>query len=869
VFSQPVTGFTDASHVDLSGSTNGGTGLTASVASVDSTHYTVTVTGMSGVANTGTVKVALLAGAAQAQSNGADSQASTSTDNSVTWDYVAPAVTINQAAGQADPTTQSPIQFTVVFSKPINASSFTGSDISFAGSTVGGTLQASISGSGANYTVSVTGMSGNGTVVASIPAGGVTDAAGNGNTASTSTDNSVTFGSAPGVTINQGAGQPDPTNGNSIKFDVVFSAPVTGFTDASHVDLTGSTNGGAGLTATVTAIDASDYTVTVTGMPANSTGTVKATITAGAATAITGGQTSLASTSTDNSVIWDTTIPSVTINQAVGQTDPTAATPVQFDVVFSKNINASTFTGSDISFTGSTAGGSLTASISPVGSSQTNFTVSVSGMTSTGTVVASIPQGVVQDLAGNPNAASTSTDNSVLFTDDSLIQFSQGVFNTTNGAGTMTITVTRTGNVSQAATVDYTTVDGTAAAGEDYTTVSGTLSWAAGDGASKTFDVKIIKESQCEGNEGVGLSLTNPTGTGVLGPQASAILVVGEHNPKGSGSQFVDSDGDLVTVKLTGPGTVLYYLTDGTGPIAEIDLTGTDPTKSVLNITVKKPKGGSGDGRVQIANVIESDGSGIKALNLGKADVVASALLSTGVMRTGFNMNGYVGVLTVGGLGTAANPATVMLNASQGPPKPNAATKITAGVIGDGINLTVAGVPLAKLTATSVGTGNISAVSIGSVSIKGKPKSKTAAAIPGNFKANLATTGGGLKSFKAAGIVSNANFSIEGDVGSFTALGFADSELYAGYSGANDGSGNFNLPATIKSFKVTGKNEAFIDSFVIAATIKTANIMSIDPDSAITYGLAGHNIGTVSLTMPIKAKLVGGDSQGSFEVLLV
>src|SRR5262249_55923696 len=70
---------------------------------------------------------------------------------------------------------------------------FTGSDISFAGSTVGGTLQANVTGSGTDYTVTVTGMFGLGTVVASIPANSAFDNADNGNVASTSTDNTVTY----------------------------------------------------------------------------------------------------------------------------------------------------------------------------------------------------------------------------------------------------------------------------------------------------------------------------------------------------------------------------------------------------------------------------------------------------------------------------------------------------------------------------------------------------------------------------------------------------------------------------------------------------------------------------------------------------
>src|SRR5213076_1530433 len=112
-------------------------------------------------------------------------------DNTVTYDTQAPAVTINQAVVQADPTGASPISCTVVFGESVT--SFTGSDVSFAGSTVGGTLTATVSGSGTTYTVKVTGMTSPGVVVVSVPTGAAADPAGNTNAASTSTDNSVTY----------------------------------------------------------------------------------------------------------------------------------------------------------------------------------------------------------------------------------------------------------------------------------------------------------------------------------------------------------------------------------------------------------------------------------------------------------------------------------------------------------------------------------------------------------------------------------------------------------------------------------------------------------------------------------------------------
>ena len=85
-----------------------------------------------------------------------------------------------------------------------------------------------VSGSGTS-SVTVSGMTSDGTVTISVPAGAAIDEATNSNTASgTST---VTYDiTPPTVTINQASGQEDPTNDLPIRFDVVFSEPVSGFT---------------------------------------------------------------------------------------------------------------------------------------------------------------------------------------------------------------------------------------------------------------------------------------------------------------------------------------------------------------------------------------------------------------------------------------------------------------------------------------------------------------------------------------------------------------------------------------------------------------------------------------------------------------
>jgi hypothetical protein len=150
--------------------------LTATVTGGPTT-YNVAVSGMAGQ---GTVTASILANVVTG-----GNAASTSTDNSV--GYANRTVTINQAAGQADPTANSPINFTVVFSGPVTG--FTASDINFFGSTAPGTLTATITGGPTTYNVAVSGMTGPGVVKASIPF----NAANEGSALSTSTDNTVTF----------------------------------------------------------------------------------------------------------------------------------------------------------------------------------------------------------------------------------------------------------------------------------------------------------------------------------------------------------------------------------------------------------------------------------------------------------------------------------------------------------------------------------------------------------------------------------------------------------------------------------------------------------------------------------------------------
>ncbi len=220
-------------------------------------------------------------------------------------DDIQPSVTVEQAAGQADPATAGPILFTASFSEPINASSFTASDVTLGG-TAGGPLNASITQNNAStFTIAVSGMRSAGTVTANIPAGAVTDLLGNPNTASTSNDNTVTYEPPPPsaltVTVEQAAGQADPATAGPILFTASFSAPIDASTFTADDVILGGTAGGP-LSASITQIDASTFTIAVSGM--RSGGTVSASIPAGALTDLLG-TPNTASTSSDNVVLFE------------------------------------------------------------------------------------------------------------------------------------------------------------------------------------------------------------------------------------------------------------------------------------------------------------------------------------------------------------------------------------------------------------------------------------------------------------------------------------------------------------------------------------------------------------------------------------
>ncbi len=199
----------------------------------------------------------------------------------------------------------------------------------------------------------------------------------------------------------------DGTASSAASFTVINPPTISSFTPASGPVGTSVTISGTNFTGASAVL----FNGTSASFTVNSATTITATVPTGSTSGPISVTTADGTASSAGSfTVGDTTPPSVTIDQAAGQADPTSSSPINFTAVFSKPVSG--FTAAGVTISG-TAGGTKTATVS---GGPSTYNVAVSGMTSSGTVIASIPAGVASDAAGNLNTASSSTDNSVTFT---------------------------------------------------------------------------------------------------------------------------------------------------------------------------------------------------------------------------------------------------------------------------------------------------------------------------------------------------------------------------------------------------------------------------------------------------------------------
>jgi Tol biopolymer transport system component len=110
-----------------------------------------------------------------------------------------------------------------------------------------------------------------------------------------------------------------------------------------------------------------------------------------------------------------------------------------------------------------------------------------------------------------------------------VLQFGTASYDVNENAGSVQITVTRSGNTTEATTVHYETVDGTALQKSDYTSAFGSLSFAAGE-TSKSFSILLTDDAFVENPETIVLSMFDLTGNAILGGSGQAVVSIADND---------------------------------------------------------------------------------------------------------------------------------------------------------------------------------------------------------------------------------------------------------------------------------------------------------------------------------------------------
>ncbi len=87
------------------------------------------------------------------------------------------------------------------------------------------------------------------------------------------------------------------------------------------------------------------------------------------------------------------------------------------------------------------------------------------------------------------------------------IAFASAEYSVTQAQGSVSVAVRRTGDSSQAASIQFWSANSSAVAGRDYSSASGTLSWSAGDSSAKTITIAVKKAPSFTGNRSFDLWL--------------------------------------------------------------------------------------------------------------------------------------------------------------------------------------------------------------------------------------------------------------------------------------------------------------------------------------------------------------------------
>jgi hypothetical protein len=156
------------------------------------------------------------------------------------------------------------------------------------------------------------------------------------------------------------------------------------------------------------------------------------------------------------------------------------------------------------------------------GPTQTHLPAGTSPAVNAGNNADSLPA----DQRGVARPVDATVDMGAVEVSPGTIQLTVNAASVNEGAGTATITATRTGGTDGAVSVSYNTTDGSAVAPGDYAAAAGTLNWASGDGTPKSFQVTIVNDTADEPDETFNAIISNPQGGAGLGAITTEVVTI-------------------------------------------------------------------------------------------------------------------------------------------------------------------------------------------------------------------------------------------------------------------------------------------------------------------------------------------------------
>ncbi|MCX6854658.1 MAG: Ig-like domain-containing protein [Verrucomicrobia bacterium] len=730
VFSEAVTGFSDAADVTLTGTA----GATTTVITGGPTTYNIAVSGMTG---SGTVIASIPATVALSAGSAANA-ASTSTDNTVTYDNIAPALA--QVISISDTAMKIGDTATVTFTFTEAVTGFTEADVTVEN---GALSTPSSSDGGITWTATLTPNTAvtDTTNMLALDNTGYIDAAGNAGVGTSNSRNyaidTVRPALASAITISDTALK----IGDTATVTFTFTEPVTGFNTADvltpNAALNNLSTGDGGITYTATLTPNTSITAATNVLTLDLTGLTDLAGNAGSGTADSLNYAIDTVRPTVDIIVTDSTL-------TIGETSLVTFTFSEAVTDFA-NVDLTIANGSLTSVTSSDGGITYTATFTPdVIVDATNvITVNNTGVT---------------DAAGNTGSGSTDSNNYAI--DIATISIAASVPTAVEGITTGEYTFTRTSSTGDMTVNFQLDAGSTATAATDFTlTSSGTVTFNTGAGtilipdgqltATVTLTALTETPNPAEAAETARLNVVSSSAY-VIGTPADATVTITENS-------FL-----VTTTADSGTGSLRQAVLNGNS-IAGADTITFDPSVTG-SITLT-----SGSMEISSALTIQGPGANVLAVNgggtdriffvIGNSDKTISGLTITNGHAVGSDNNGGGGAIFNAGGGPMVS-TTLTLDSC-------AITGSTADTFGGGIlnfaTLIVLNSTISGNTANGAAIGGGGIDNAGAITINNSTLS-------GNSAPNATSGGGALLNVGPAQIT---NTTITNNQAAFVAGGIA------------------------------------------------------------------------------------------------